>query len=249
LLESNSAALELRRESLCQLLHQAWQDSDGEPCLLACIDTCRDAVDDLAVDDLATTAPETESNVSAIEVMPQSVKPAAVAANGDWTFFPAYPKYGQKAIHFESASADEVNEVVIYSGEPFTDRKSTFQAFMAVVHSFNQVQWAKRRLLENPKVARATHNMVAYRFWDSERSVQRADNDDDGEDGAGNKMASLLDLMGTQDVFVMVTRWFGGIKLGPDRFKHIATATQNVLKDNGFERQNGKNSKTKSGKH
>ena len=73
-----------------------------------------------------------------------------------------------------------------------------------------------------------------------------ADNDDDGEDGAGNKMATLLDIMRAQDVFVMVTRWFGGIKLGPDRFKHIATATQNILKENGFERNGGKPAKMRN---
>ena len=100
----------------------------------------------------------------------------------------------------------------------------------------SEVQWAKRHLLENSKIAKATHNMCAHRYWDEGRQVQVADNDDDGEDGAGSKMAGLLDMMGVQNVFVMVSRWFGGIKLGPDRFKHIATATQNILEDNGFER-------------
>lgn len=106
-----------------------------------------------------------------------------------------------------------------------------------------QINWAKRKLLENSKVARATHNMWAFRFWDKERSVQIADNDDDGEDGAGSKMAGLLEIMGAQNVFVMVSRWFGGIKLGPDRFKHIATTTQNILNDNGFVRSNQKKKK------
>lgn len=38
----------------------------------------------------------------------------------------------------------------------------------------------RRRLLENGKIARATHNVAAWRVWDEDRGVQLHDNDDDG---------------------------------------------------------------------
>ena len=44
-----------------------------------------------------------------------------------------------------------------------------------------KVSWARRRLLENGKIARATHNIAAWRVWDEGRGVQLHDNDDDGE--------------------------------------------------------------------
>lgn len=46
-----------------------------------------------------------------------------------------------------------------------------------------QVDWVRRRLLENSKIARATHNIAAWRIWDEVRGVQLHDNDDDGKRG------------------------------------------------------------------
>lgn len=45
----------------------------------------------------------------------------------------------------------------------------------------DQVRWARERLLENGKIARATHNIVAWRIWEESKGVQLHDNDDDGE--------------------------------------------------------------------
>lgn len=36
------------------------------------------------------------------------------------------------------------------------------------------------------------------------------------------------------NVLVVVTRYFGGIHLGPDRFKHINQAARNALETGGF---------------
>lgn len=55
--------------------------------------------------------------------------------------------------------------------------------------------------------------------------AQVADNDDDGESGAGAKLAALLELMGVQNVFVVVTRWYGGVHLGPDRCAALGLPT------------------------
>lgn len=40
--------------------------------------------------------------------------------------------------------------------------------------------------------------------------------------------------MQIQDVMVVVTRWYGGIHLGPDRFRHIASAARQALVDSGI---------------
>ena len=58
--------------------------------------------------------------------------------------------------------------------------RASLQAHVASVSSMGQVQWVIRSLLEERRIARATHNMIAYRFWDATRGVQVADNDDDG---------------------------------------------------------------------
>lgn len=59
-------------------------------------------------------------------------------------------------------------------------------------------------------VADATHNCWAYRFGDAYRSS------DDGEPAgtAGRPILAAIDGQGFDRVVVVVTRWFGGIKLG-----------------------------------
>ena len=58
--------------------------------------------------------------------------------------------------------------------------------------------------------------------------------DDDGEGGAADKLAFLLDASDARDVVVVVTRWFGGILLGADRFKHISNVAKELLQQEGY---------------
>ena len=58
-----------------------------------------------------------------------------------------------------------------------------------------------------------------------------ADNDEDGESGAGAKMGALLDMMDVECCVVVVSRWYGGIHLGPDRFKHINNCARALLQE------------------
>lgn len=47
-------------------------------------------------------------------------------------------------------------------------------------------------------------------------------------------MAELFDTVDARNVFVVVSRWFGGILLGPDRFKHINNAAREILEECGY---------------
>jgi len=49
---------------------------------------------------------------------------------------------------------------------------------------------------------------------DSDATILKHDNDDDGEDGAGSRLAHLLEMRKEDGVLVVVSRWFGGIHLG-----------------------------------
>lgn len=40
--------------------------------------------------------------------------------------------------------------------------------------------------------------------------------------------------MDARNVMVIVTRWYGGIHLGPDRFKHINNCTRELLEAHGY---------------
>jgi putative IMPACT (imprinted ancient) family translation regulator len=103
----------------------------------------------------------------------------------------------------------------------------------------------------DPKCSKASHNVSAYRVAregtrgpglgragsdHSEGTADlafAADHDDDGEHGAGRGLSHLLHVTDARNVCVVVSRWFGGIHLGPDRFKHINNAARILLEDAG----------------
>lgn len=121
----------------------------------------------------------------------------------------------------------------IVRGEALCDRKSKFVAFAAVVHSEADVAAVLETLLADRKVAAATHNMVAYRYRARDGSVV-AQRDDDGETGAGDKMLYVLTVCREVETLVVVTRWYGGIHLGNDRFRHIVALTRDILECPAF---------------
>ncbi len=55
------------------------------------------------------------------------------------------------------------------------------------------------------------------------------DCDDDGESAAGGRLLHLLAVSGVDSAVVVVSRWYGGVQLGPDRFRHINNAARNAL--------------------
>jgi putative IMPACT (imprinted ancient) family translation regulator len=101
------------------------------------------------------------------------------------------------------------------------------------VCSKEEVELFRATLTADRKIAKATHNMVAYRIVDA-RGIEMYDNDEDGEAGAGHRLSELLRLMNATNVVVMVSRWYGGIQLGPDRFRHIQNSARTLLELAGY---------------
>jgi putative IMPACT (imprinted ancient) family translation regulator len=84
-------------------------------------------------------------------------------------------------------------------------------------------------------IAKATHNVYAYRI--SSEADDTMVHSDDGETGAGNRMAQVLDAFDASNVLVVVSRWYGGIHLGASRFRHINNACKEVLEQCGYKRK------------
>ncbi|GAA5871037.1 hypothetical protein JCM16303_001672 [Sporobolomyces ruberrimus] len=147
------------------------------------------------------------------------------------------------------APVDDVPCPEIYSTEGLLDRKSLFVAHAARVKSMAEVDAVMSTLLANNKIAKATHNISAYHFIAAD-GIKHSDNDDDGEKAAGSTLASLLEKIAVQDIIVVVSRWYGGIHLGADRFKDINQAARDALVEGGFLPESADKSKSKtSGKH
>jgi putative IMPACT (imprinted ancient) family translation regulator len=80
-----------------------------------------------------------------------------------------------------------------------------------------------KALKRGKKYARATHNTWAVLLPDGPVK------NDDGESGAGMVILRMLEREGLQNHIIVVTRWYGGVKLGGDRFRHVQTCVKYYL--------------------
>lgn len=151
---------------------------------------------------------------------------------------------------FASSTVDEKDRVLpldtalpddikIVEAEPIVDRKSIFIGRACRISDPSQVPLVLDNLMSERHISRAAHPIInAWRCQVG--GVLYQDNDDDGETAAGSRLAHLLSILEINNVLVVVTRWFGGTHLGPDRFKHINHAARNALELGGFlERADG----------
>lgn len=72
------------------------------------------------------------------------------------------------------------------------------------------------------------------------------DSDDDGETAAGGRLLHLLQIVNAENVMVIVTRWYGGVLLGPARFTHINNAARMLLDQEGYIQNHSSAGKKKS---
>jgi hypothetical protein len=110
-----------------------------------------------------------------------------------------------------------------------TELRSVFVARCARVSSTDQARAFRRHLLAtDKKAAKATHNITAHRIRGA-HGVAFQDCDDDGEAAAGGRLLHLMQRMDLWDVMVVVTRWYGGLKLGPARFGIINAVARDAF--------------------
>ncbi|GJC81884.1 protein IMPACT [Colletotrichum liriopes] len=132
--------------------------------------------------------------------------------------------------------------------EPFVELKSVFLARAAPVTSPEQAAgYVQHLLATDKKVRTATHNMTAWRIR-GPNGTSFQDCDDDGETAAGSRLLHLMQLMDLWDVMVVVTRWYGGQKLGPRRFALINSAARDAFVKAGWVEEAGQGKKKGHGK-
>ncbi|WP_170365505.1 YigZ family protein [Ruegeria arenilitoris] len=108
-------------------------------------------------------------------------------------------------------------------GVVLTDRGSKYAVSGAPVRSRDEVDAVLRDLKSDKAYAKATHNTWAAILPTGALKA------DDGETGAGMVILRMLERAGVQDHVVIVTRWYGGKKLGGDRFRRVQDATRAYL--------------------
>lgn len=125
--------------------------------------------------------------------------------------------------------------IEIYHGGIVLYKKSSFQSHFAFIKSLDDINSFRFTITSDKKYSSATHNIFCYRFHCSITGLLYHDYDDDGETAAGGRLAEMLRLMTKGDlgnnrgIALIVSRWFGGILLGPERFKFINNSARLLL--------------------
>ncbi|KAK4145261.1 uncharacterized protein C8A04DRAFT_35975 [Dichotomopilus funicola] len=130
------------------------------------------------------------------------------------------------------------------TSQPITLKDSTFIARATTITDPSQRKALIDALLHDiPHLQTASHNAWAYRicppranfFTPSSGSGStstriREDSFDDGETGSGNLILRILREHGAGDnTLVVLTRWFGGTMLGPDRWRLMQDCVSGAL--------------------
>ncbi len=105
-------------------------------------------------------------------------------------------------------------------GVILTDRGSKYAVTGAAVHARSEVDAVLAALKKDRAYAKATHNTWAAMLPTGGLKA------DDGESGAGMVILRMMEREGVQDHVIIVTRWYGGKKLGGDRFRRVQDAVR-----------------------
>ena len=108
----------------------------------------------------------------------------------------------------------------IHHAAPIHEQGSSFQGHFSKINHFLEQKAVLLKHYEEKNVASATHNIWAYRVESPTPGVHYSDG---GEFGAG---FSLIKLFCESNVtgMIIVTRWYGGVPLGPKRFTCVEEA-------------------------
>lgn len=112
-------------------------------------------------------------------------------------------------------------------GVVLTDRGSKYAVTGARVASREEVDAVLAELKSERAYAKATHNTWAAMLPTGGLKA------DDGESGAGMVILRMLEREGITDHVIIVTRWYGGKKLGGDRFRRVQDAVRAYLDHRG----------------
>ncbi|ELR01686.1 hypothetical protein VC83_00914 [Pseudogymnoascus destructans] len=114
-----------------------------------------------------------------------------------------------------------------------TLKKSTFNARAIGIKSASDARSLKQELISgthirNSELRDASHNITAWRVQGDHGGVIE-DCHDDGESGGGRHILGILQSMDLVSILVVVTRCYGGIMLGTDRWKLMTQVCHDAL--------------------
>ncbi|ORY62684.1 uncharacterized protein BCR38DRAFT_459129 [Pseudomassariella vexata] len=119
------------------------------------------------------------------------------------------------------------------ASSPVTLMKSTFIVRATKITESSQRQPSLQALYNAiPSLQTASHNAWAYRVKKPDMfgsHTIKEESFDDGESGCGEFMLKIMREINAIDTLVVMTRWYGGIMLGPDRWRIMRNCLKEAL--------------------
>lgn len=130
---------------------------------------------------------------------------------------------------FDFGDSREAKDTFTLYEQIIEDRGSRYSVSTGRVTNREDIKTFLKTLKKNKKYQKATHNTWAARV-SHEGTIFETKNDD-GETGAGMVILRVMQKEDVTNTIICVTRWFGGIKLMGDRFKHVQDATKYAIEN------------------
>ena len=132
----------------------------------------------------------------------------------------------KQIVDLNPADLDEILKMQIHSHGKVIQDKSVFEGYTAAVDSYDDI----RKLYVKMKLIQPQARHIVCSFWIQGPSYQAQDYCDDGEPGAGRVLLNFMLKQDLQNRVFFITRQFGGLKMGANRFDCYKDAAQIVIK-------------------
>ncbi|TQV97691.1 hypothetical protein V2A60_006575 [Cordyceps javanica] len=153
-----------------------------------------------------------------------------VLKRGDYTWSGAPTKEKGETTNAGGASASPGNKKTWTASATLTSRASTFVAHAAPVSNPSwRPSLIKQLMAERPDLETASHNAWAIRTSFGNSPLVQQASFDDGESGCGKFMLDIMKDADITNTLVVLTRWFGGVMLGPDRWRLMRECVNDAL--------------------
>ncbi len=136
-------------------------------------------------------------------------------------------------VHDSSATGQDLSAMRNSSqwavSQSISSKQSTFVArAIGVKSSAQAINLFQKLLASNQKLREATHNVTAWRVQNEKGSIIEECNDD-GETGGGCHVLGILQSSNLIGVLVVLTRWYGGVLLGSQRWELMSQVCRDAL--------------------
>ena len=133
----------------------------------------------------------------------------------------------KQLIEIEPKELDNILKLQLNASEKLIKEKSIFEGYAASVSSYQEINrlYVKMKLIQ----PMARHIVCAYYLPGEEQKHYTQGFCDDDEHGAGKQLLNLLVENKIVNRVVFVSRKYGGIRMGAERFQCYVQATKNVL--------------------